>query len=88
MHFQYLFLLVVPTGVLSQRVLGCRMKNGALNPSPNICIQAGGSFRSNTRGCCTGNNRDGPAVTEARFISGCNNNGGFVGPKEIIADSC
>nr|QMX85499.1 secreted in xylem 14 [Fusarium oxysporum]QNA42595.1 secreted in xylem 14 [Fusarium oxysporum f. sp. pisi]QMX85500.1 secreted in xylem 14 [Fusarium oxysporum]QMX85501.1 secreted in xylem 14 [Fusarium oxysporum]QMX85502.1 secreted in xylem 14 [Fusarium oxysporum] len=88
MHTEYLLLLLVPMGALSQRILGCRMPNGSLNPSPNICNQAGGSFRSKSRGCCTRNTRDGPVVTESRFISGCNDNGGFVGSNEILATSC
>lgn len=33
--------------------------------------------------CCT-SGADGEAVTEARFISGCNANGGFVGPDEVF----
>ncbi|KAF5972613.1 hypothetical protein FBULB1_8635 [Fusarium bulbicola] len=45
MNLETLLLLLVPMGVLSQRILGCRMPNGALNPSPNICNAAGGSFR-------------------------------------------
>ncbi|KAJ0119912.1 hypothetical protein J7T55_000762 [Diaporthe amygdali] len=33
--------------------------------------------------CCT-NGPEGEAVTEARFVSGCNDNGGGVGPNEVF----
>ncbi|KAF5633935.1 secreted in xylem 14 [Fusarium tjaetaba] len=89
MNLESLLLLLVPMGVLSQRILGCRMPNGALNPSPNICNAAGGSFRQVKAGpgCCT-NGREGPAVTEARFANGCNDNGGHIGSGEVLATSC
>lgn len=37
-----------------------------------------------TQGKCCTSGADGEAVTEARFISGCNNNGGSVGPNEVF----
>ncbi|KAF5536948.1 secreted in xylem 14 [Fusarium napiforme] len=92
MNLESLLLLLVPMGVLSQRILGCRMSNGALNPSPNICNAAGGSFRVvkagvEQPGCCT-NGRDGPAVTESRFANGCIDNGGHIGAGEVLKTSC
>ncbi|EWG41524.1 hypothetical protein FVEG_15301 [Fusarium verticillioides 7600] len=89
MNLESLLLLLVPMGVLSQRILGCRMSNGALNPSPNICRAAGGTFKTvNSKpGCCT-NGRDGPAVTESRFANGCIDNGGHIGAGEVLASSC
>ncbi|RKK06771.1 hypothetical protein BFJ66_g17833 [Fusarium oxysporum f. sp. cepae] len=45
MNLESLLLLLLPMGGLSQRILGCRMPDGNLNPSPNICNAAGGSFR-------------------------------------------
>ncbi|KAL4724274.1 hypothetical protein ACLX1H_008887 [Fusarium chlamydosporum] len=84
MQFQYLFMLLLSAGAHSQRILGCRMPNGSLNPSPNICNQAGGIFQ-NGGGCCTKNQRDGPAVTESRYVLGCNENGGHG---EVTGGSC
>ncbi|KAH7198900.1 uncharacterized protein B0J16DRAFT_331332 [Fusarium flagelliforme] len=84
MQFHHFVMLLLPAGALSQRVLGCRMPNGSLNPSPNICNQAGGIFQGD-RGCCTRNRPDGPAVTESRYVLGCNQNGGHG---EVIKTSC
>ncbi|KAK1722898.1 uncharacterized protein BDZ83DRAFT_627560 [Colletotrichum acutatum] len=89
MRLNVLVLLFCSTGALAQRTLGCRMPNKSLNPSPNICNAAGGTFVMINRqpGCCT-RGRDGPVVTESRFISGCNANGGFVSGPEVLANSC
>ncbi|KAJ0126111.1 Phage tail fiber repeat 2 [Fusarium oxysporum f. sp. albedinis] len=88
MHFHYVFLLFLPAGALSQRALGCRMPNGSLNPSERICLDAGGGFLTASRACCTGGAGNSPVLTEARFIKGCNDNGGSVGPNEIVFPSC
>lgn len=37
------------------------------------------------KGCCTRNRSDGPAVTESRYVLGCNENGGHG---EVVKGSC
>lgn len=104
MQFNALLVFFCATGAMAApRILGCRMTNGALNPSPNICTAAGGKVAGTvrthsqpsprgsehiltemTQGKCCTSGADGEVVTEARFISGCNNNGGSVGPSEVF----
>lgn len=104
MQFSAVLFFFCATGAMAApRILGCRMSNGSLNPSGNICTAAGGKVAGTvrttlllpqrepehmliktTQGKCCTSGADGEAVTEARFISGCNNNGGSVGPDEVF----
>lgn len=50
MQFNAIFLLLCATGVMAApRILGCRMSNGSLNPSGNICTAAGGKVAGSVR---------------------------------------
>lgn len=50
MQFNTLFLFLCATGVMAApRILGCRMANGSLNPSGNICTSAGGKVAGTVR---------------------------------------
>lgn len=50
MHFNTLLVFLCATGAIAApRILGCRMPNGALNPSGNICTAAGGKVAGTVR---------------------------------------
>lgn len=50
MQFNALLVFLCATGAMAApRILGCRMSNGALNPSPNICTAAGGKVAGTVR---------------------------------------
>lgn len=50
MQFNALFLFLYATGAMAApRILGCRMSNGSLNPSGNICTAAGGKVAGTVR---------------------------------------